>query len=984
MKSATLLIAVLILAVAMAMAEPKTVAAGRTAEAPKVDGVLNEACWQQAPPFTGFVLLNSDTPAKQQTEARVVYDDRALYLGIVCREAAMGKLVATKTKRGEQVWEDDCVEVFLDPNHDHFNYFHFLVNPLGAQYDEAGDAAGVAADWSGVWEAKATRSADSWCAELAIPFATLSISRKVGGTWGLNVCREEKPSGELSGWSPTGAKFAVPQAFGELTGLNLDFAPYLLTLGVTNWGSAILGGNAVEIKLTNDGPAARDLTARLTVTPPNESARASEAPLGKIAPGATMSAKLPYQMFEAGEHLLSLEVLDAGGQRVCAATGKRVSVSPLAEFDVFKSFYRDDVAVKYQINAQPNDLARYRLQAELFGADTKPLATKRLDKLVKATGEVRFDTAKLGIGDYRVRMDVLGGSGKSLIGRDLVFPILRRPVAERLVSVDAQNFLGVRGKRVFPVGIYATPGSEKSLQELSSAGFRLVQSGALPPAPMKALLDKADQYHLRVWVSVSSLLDFSQDAEAKRKTLTELVAAVGAHPALLMWESTDEPAWGSQNAEGLYEGYKFLRALDQNHPIWTNHAPRNLISTLAYYNRATDLAGCDIYPVPEPQAQSNLPNKTIHVVGDEADKSVASVNGDKPTIMVLQGFGWAELSRQSNQKPNAVLPTFEESRFMAYDAIVHGARGINYWGTAYTDKPSRFYSDLKSLVSELAAMEPVLTAEVVTGKEAGHVLVAAQGAAPRAGETPALPGVQMMRRRLAGKTFVIAINTEKKTRKAEFVLPGLTAKRLQALFEERSVPVTAGKFSDEFGPYGVHVYTDDLAFQPRRKDFTADLARKPATEVPLYEAGNLLANSSFEIDADDDEVPDRWGANYPFTMQVSEEQAHAGKRSLMLISGAPDFAPLAVQYGVGGLKPEGQYTLSAWLKTDRPGLEFRIYVEWAGWHGKVLPWTKGTGEWQQVQVDFKSEPQAVGTIYAVVQIKGEGRGWFDEVVLREE
>jgi len=969
-----LLLTVVALAVAGAChAAPKSIAAVRAAAPPKIDGVLDDACWQNAPAITDFVLLGKEDPAKEQTIAKVAYDDTALYIGITCHESQMGKLVATQTKRSDLVPADDCVEVFLDPNHDRFNYFHFIVNAAGAQFDESGDGAGVAADWNAVWEAKTTRGPDSWTAEIAIPLAVLGISSKVGETWGFDVCRSEKPSGELSCWSQTGAKFAVPSAFGDLTGIKADFAPYLVTLGVQNWGAGILGGNTADVKVTNDGKAERDISLRLTVTPPTEAARVTEVPLGKIAPGSTKIGSIGYQLFEQGEHIINAEALDAAaGTKSCAATGKRMPVAPLAEFDVFKSFYRDDVAVRYQVNAQAKDLGKYSIAASLSAAaaGSPVLATKRLDKLAKGAGDVRFDTSKLDPGDYRVRVDVVDATGKSAAGKDLQFPILRTPAAGRIVDIDSQNFIRVNGKRVFPVGCYASPASEKGMQALADAGFTHTQSNVLPPAVLKTMLDKAQQHNIKVWVSVSSMLDFSKDAEKKKQDLRDLVAAVGNHPALLMWESIDEPAWGSQNADGLYEGYKFLRALDPNRPIWTNHAPRNFISTLAYYNRATDIAGCDIYPVPEPQSHSNLPNRTIHVTGDETDKSIASVNGDKPVIMVLQGFGWAELGGKKGAANGAILPTFTESRFMAYDAIVHGARGINYWGTAYTERPSKFYSELKSLVSELSAMQPVLTADVVAGGAAGTV------------KSPE-NAVQMQRRNVNGKTCIIAINTLKKEQRATFTIPALPANRVRVLFENREIPIEDSRFVDAFGPYATHIYTDDLTFNPQRKEFTAELAAAPKSDVPMREPGNLIANGSFEIAANDDLMPDGWSANYPFTAQLSEEQAHAGKRSLMLTSTAKDFAPLVVQYGIPDLKPDGKYVLSAWVKTDRPGLEFRIYVEWAAWHGAVLPWTAGTGEWQRVEVPFSSEPSAVGTIYSVLQIRGEGKGWFDEVAIRE-
>ncbi|MDI6809517.1 MAG: hypothetical protein QME66_11130 [Candidatus Eisenbacteria bacterium] len=657
------------------------------------------------------------------------------------------------------------------------------------------------------------------------------------------------------------------------------------------------------------------------------------------------------------------------------AAGKQGSVSSIAEFDIFKSFYRDDVAVRYRINAKPREFIGYRVTATLFAErlSGNPLATKQLSLLKSGEGELRFDTSGLAFGDYTVLIELHDRKGNLVAGRDLAFPILRRPVAGRLVDVDAQNFIRIKGKRVFPIGIYSVPGSEKCLKDLGIDGFSVIQSPTFPPGAMKEFLDKAHECGLKVWVSLGEVLDFSKDAEEKKRTLSELVSQVGNHPALLMWESIDEAAWGNRNADGLYEGYKFLRALDQNHPVWTNHAPRNLISTLAHYNRATDVAGCDIYPVPEPQAHSDLPDKTIHVVGDEADKSVSSVNGDKPIIMVLQGFGWAELSPQPGRKQDTILPTFEESRFMAYDAILHGALGINYWGTAHTKKSSRFYRELRSLVSELAAMEPVLTADIVTGIKAGKV---------------GSPGnaVQMMRRTLSGIMFIIAINTQNEDHRAEFTLPEVSAKELRVLFERRTVTLRGGKFTDEFTPYAVHIYTDDPIFNPERKEFSAELMRPPEAEMALIEPGNLVENPSFEVDSDGDLVPDTWAANYPLTMQISEHEAHSGKRSLMLVSNFRDFAPLAVEHGIDGIKADRDYILSAWVKTDPPGLDFRIYVEWTigdRWYGGVLPWTRGTQEWQLAQSDFKAAPDPAGGLYAVVQIRGKGRGWFDDVSMRE-
>lgn len=163
---------------------------------------------------------------------------------------------------------------------------------------------------------------------------------------------------------------------------------------------------------------------------------------------------------------------------------------------------------------------------------------------------------------------------------------------------------------------------------------------------------------------------------------------------------------------GMREGYAALRKLDPNHPVWMNHAPRNQLDQLAAFGKATDIAGCDIYPVPEYRTgHSDLADRSLASVGAYTVRMQDSVPG-KPVWMVLQGFGWADIATNPSEEDKKVnrRPDFAESRFMAYDSIVRGARGILYWGTAYIEKDSALWADLLKLVRELADLQPVLSA----------------------------------------------------------------------------------------------------------------------------------------------------------------------------------------------------------------------------------------------------------------------------------
>lgn len=648
------------------------------------------------------------------------------------------------------------------------------------------------------------------------------------------------------------------------------------------------------------------------------------------------------------------------------------AAEPLADFSIFKSFYRPEVTVRWVARVPAEQLAPYRLVATLNPADQRAIGTLQRQSVpspLPSTGSLKFDTTRLGGERYAIDVELIGPDDRVAQHAALYFPVLNDPaVKSRLVTVrPSDNMLIVQGKPFFPIGIYESPGAERHMKRLADAGFNLCHVPGGPSPMLPKLLDAIQAHGMRVWISVSSLMDFSKDADKRRVQLSEMVRLVGNHPGLLCWESMDEPVWGKQSAEGYYDGYCFLRELDQQHLIWTNHAPRNTIAELAHFNRATDIAGCDIYPVPEGVGHSDLPDKTISVTGDETDKSFASVNHEKPVFMVLQGFGWRELSPPDPKNP-PVMPTFAQSRFMVYDAIVHGANGILYWGTHYTKKPSRFWSELRSVVSELAALQHVLASEAVA-KAAG---AASCAACPDA-------SVRMLHKRTGGYNYLILVNEKPEAVKVTVTAPGVKAKALRRLFEPGNYGIQRGKVSLALAAHDVAVLSDNLRFAGERKDFSAEWMNAANVPPPvLTEPGNLIANPGFEVDSTDTGMPDTWNASIALTATMSDT-AHSGKKSLRLQGLGGDLGPLAVQRRVE-VKANQKYRFSAWVKTEGP-IEVRFYTEWVTdtFHAHCLPWTKGTGEWQKLEFTFSGVPDPKGGAYAVVQVKGEGAAHFDDL-----
>jgi hypothetical protein len=271
------------------------------------------------------------------------------------------------------------------------------------------------------------------------------------------------------------------------------------------------------------------------------------------------------------------------------------------------------------------------------------------------------------------------------------------------------------------------------------------------------------------------------------------------------------PTEADRLSTSIARGCKVIRQLDPSHIIWQNHAPRNSIKSLKEYNKAVDAAGCDIYPVPfnPTNGHSDLKDTNLSSVGAYTDRMRAAAPG-KSIWMVLQGFGWRDLKKKSEKEEDPVKgrhPNFHETRFMAYDAIVHGANAILYWGTHYIEKDSSLWRDLMKTASQLRALEPAILGQ---RPETIPVAIADETYGSIDGQGPRL----MLRK--TGKDWVLIAVNEHHQGIAFTVsrLPkNIEGKTLYRLYSEESHIVTDGIIRDGIRGFGVHVYATSRRFK---------------------------------------------------------------------------------------------------------------------------------------------------------------------------
>jgi hypothetical protein len=401
----------------------------------------------------------------------------------------------------------------------------------------------------------------------------------------------------------------------------------------------------------------------------------------------------------------------------------------------------------------------------------------------------------------------------------------------------------------FPIGLSQgpplgskTPAGRDGLDEVVSNGVTFIRTG-IPDwraeflegqiAQQRTLHAAAADRGLSAWLWLGDLPDVPGPSGAgNERMLARVVDAFKGDRALLAWKGYDEPRNPFRGANwirpaGLQRAHATIKALDPVHPVVIIQAPRNSVAELTPYRPAFDITGVDVYPVSYPPGiHTGGRNRDINVVG-EVTRKIRAASGGKPFWVTLQ-IAWSGVA-PSREHPDVVprVPSLHQERFMAYQAIANGARGLVFFGghlrqvmtpqDAASGWNWTFWRRvLRPLTSELGSAEL-------------HPALAVADAPSQVAPHPADPQIELVTRRTTTHLYVIAVKTGGPVKQVTLGgLPrGLTTG--EVLFEyvqqplpppvtghqaARPVRVHSGAFSDWFAPHDVHVYRFPL--MPRR------------------------------------------------------------------------------------------------------------------------------------------------------------------------
>jgi len=250
--------------------------------APTINGILEDKVWEQVEWGGDYIEWQPDenTPPTHQTQFKILYDSKNLYIGVRCFDPEPDKIVKRLSRRDG--FDGDWIEFNIDSYFDKRTAFSFTITAAGVKGDEFISNNGNNWDpsWNPIWYAKTNIDDEGWTAEIRIPLSQLKFSTEKEQVWGFQSTRRIFRAEERSVWQrkPVDQPGWVSE-FGELHGLKniqpqkqLEIQPYTVAKVETyeaedgnpfqdGSDNSITGGLDAKIGITND------LTLDLTVNP---------------------------------------------------------------------------------------------------------------------------------------------------------------------------------------------------------------------------------------------------------------------------------------------------------------------------------------------------------------------------------------------------------------------------------------------------------------------------------------------------------------------------------------------------------------------------------------------------------------------------------------------------------------------------------------------------------------------------------------------
>jgi hypothetical protein len=513
---------------------------------------------------------------------------------------------------------------------------------------------------------------------------------------------------------------------------------------------------------------------------------------------ATQRVGIPLEMNQRGQRKLTAELLDKGDKVISSEERNVVIPPPIVLLPPSPTHW----AVE---DGAPTIDGEIQLAMADGDRDGATINVKLLDASKQARGEwgaergkqlpdgiitYQIKAPKLPVGDYTLVAEFTPKSGKALTGEQ-PWAVIPRALAKTTINSD--GYCVIDGKVIFPLGIF----NGGKFKEQADAGFTVSHAyNAMRVYPgvkaddqnAKNFLDHTYENGMHACAMVPIEFAYVGQWDEFRQRIRKF----RNHPGLLCWDEEESLARGTTTMEVLAKMRQIVAEEDPNHPMMVGDA-RDAITRVPDRSNFFPLKYMDLgmwwwYPIPlQKRAGAALE-------GEEASASdemtppefLVKRNTDKPIWVGVQSYKKNEKSR---------YPNYTEYRAQAYIALIHGAKGLMWYGGSVTggiflNPKEGNWEDLKKVARELNDMIPVFLSPT--------------GDAPKF--APASAPMSVMLKKTKDGPVLIVANRGASAIEVTFDVSQHSGSA-KVLNENRSVRVSDGKLKDKFEPYEVHVYS---------------------------------------------------------------------------------------------------------------------------------------------------------------------------------
>ncbi len=230
-----LLITVTILTLSASVsAERPVIHIKKTQSPPAIDGVLFDDCWKDCEVISDFSMDFPKKPSESQTKAYLCYDSRNLFVAVEAFSSSPDNLKSDVEKFDtREIFNDECVELFIAPEADPKRYFQIVINSKGFFTDLQHEPGYIKPDysWDCYAETASGKTRKSWTLEIKIPLLYVGLKHGISQSWRFNIIRNILQEVENKGkqkkkqlkkvsmtWAYTGGNSHKPWLFGMVTG----------------------------------------------------------------------------------------------------------------------------------------------------------------------------------------------------------------------------------------------------------------------------------------------------------------------------------------------------------------------------------------------------------------------------------------------------------------------------------------------------------------------------------------------------------------------------------------------------------------------------------------------------------------------------------------------------------------------------------------------------------------------------------------------